>query len=238
MAGINAHQKINFLEPFILDRSEAYIGVLIDDLISKGTDEPYRMFTSRAEFRTLLRQDNADIRLTEKSHTLGLASATRLEAVNRKKMEVREINKILQNFSIDPIDAEELLSEKKMSPLLQKQKASTLLLRPNLDLATMCAGIPSLADKLRDFAPHALEQAEIQLKYDVYIKKEKELVARISQLEQLSIPASFDYDRLSALSMEALIKFKKIKPRTLGQASRISGVNPTDIQILMVYMGR
>jgi tRNA uridine 5-carboxymethylaminomethyl modification enzyme len=238
MAGINAHQKINFLEPFILDRSEAYIGVLIDDLISKGTEEPYRMFTSRAEFRTLLRQDNADIRLTQKSHALGLASTARLEAVNRKKNEVLDITKILQNFSIDPKDAEELLSEKKMSPLLQKQKASTLLLRPNLDLVTLRDGIPGLEDKLRDFGPHALEQAEIQLKYEVYIKKERELVNRISQLEQLSIPETFDYDRLSALSMEALIKFKKIKPRTLGQASRISGVNPTDIQILMVYMGR
>src|SRR5450432_2398384 len=238
MAGINAHQKINFLEPVILDRSEAYIGVLIDDLISKGTEEPYRMFTSRAEFRTLLRQDNADMRLTEKSFELGLASASRLAAVNHKKMEVLEITKILQNISVEPKEAEEMLSQKKMSPLLQKQKAASLLLRPNLDLSAMCDGIPSLGDKLRDFAPHALEQAEIQMKYEVYIKKEKELVTRISQLEQLSIPETFDYDRLSALSMEALIKFKKIKPRTLGQASRISGVNPTDIQILMVYMGR
>ncbi len=133
MAGINAHQKINFLEPVILDRSEAYIGVLIDDLISKGTEEPYRMFTSRAEFRTLLRQDNADIRLTEKSFSLGLASKARLEAVNLKKIEISEITRILQNFSIDPREAEELLSEKKMSPLLQKQKASSLLLRPNLE---------------------------------------------------------------------------------------------------------
>jgi tRNA uridine 5-carboxymethylaminomethyl modification enzyme len=238
MAGVNAHQNINFLDPVILDRSEAYIGVLIDDLISKGTEEPYRMFTSRAEFRTLLRQDNADIRLTEKSYNLGLASEARLEAVNRKKMEVLKITRILQETSVDPTEAEEMLSEKKMSPLIQKQKAATLLLRPNLELSMMREGIPALDEKLRDFAPHSLEQAEIQLKYEVYIKKEKELVQRISQLEQLSIPETFDYDRLSALSMEALIKFKKIKPRTLGQASRISGVNPTDIQILMVYMGR
>ena len=238
MAGINAHQKINFLDPLILDRSEAYIGVLIDDLISKGTEEPYRMFTSRAEFRTLLRQDNADIRLTEKSHRFGLASADRLKIVNIKKIEVQQISKILQEFSVDPKDAEELLTEKNMSPLLQKQKASTLLLRPNLALAELRGGIPALGGKLAEFGSHALEQAEIQLKYDAYIKKEKELVNRIAQLEQLSIPDSFDYDRLSALSMEALIKFKKIKPRTLGQASRISGVNPTDIQILMVYMGR
>jgi len=238
MAGINAHQKINFLEPIILSRSEAYIGVLIDDLISKGTEEPYRMFTSRAEFRTLLRQDNADIRLTEKSHLLGLASQSRLDAVNRKKIDVLDITKILQDFPVEPAEAEKLLSEKKMSPLLQRQRAATLLLRPNLDLPSLQAGIPSLDHKLRQFSSHALEQAEIQLKYEVYIRKEKELVTRISQLEQLSIPETFDYDRLSALSMEALIKFKKIKPRTLGQASRISGVNPTDIQILMVYMGR
>ncbi len=238
MAGINAHQNINFIEPVILDRSEAYMGVLIDDLISKGTEEPYRMFTSRAEFRTLLRQDNADMRLTEKSFTLGLASAARLEAVNHKKVEVQKITRILQETSVDPKEAEQMLSEKKMPPLIQKQKAAALLLRPNLELSMMRDGIQALDEKLREFAPHALEQAEIQLKYEVYIKKEKELVQRISQLEQLSIPETFDYDRLSALSMEALIKFKKIKPRTLGQASRISGVNPTDIQILMVYMGR
>jgi tRNA uridine 5-carboxymethylaminomethyl modification enzyme len=238
MAGINAHQKINFLEPVILDRSEAYIGVLIDDLISKGTEEPYRMFTSRAEFRTLLRQDNADLRLTEKSFRLGLATFNRFEAVNHKKNEVAEISGILQDFSVDPKDAEKILSEKKMAPLLQKQKASTLLLRPNLALNDLSRGIPELSAKLLNFDSYALEQAEIQLKYEAYIRKEKELVTRISQLEQLSIPETFDYDRLSALSMEALIKFKKIKPRTLGQASRISGVNPTDIQILMVYMGR
>jgi tRNA uridine 5-carboxymethylaminomethyl modification enzyme len=196
------------------------------------------MFTSRAEFRTLLRQDNADIRLTEKSFKLGLASESRWYAVKIKKSDVSEITKILQEFSIDPKEAEILLSAKNMSPLLQKQKAASLLLRPNLDLGEICREIPGLGARLREFGSYALEQAEIQLKYDVYIKKERDLVNRISQLEQLSIPESFDYDRLSALSMEALIKFKKIKPRTLGQASRISGVNPTDIQILMVYMGR
>ena len=238
MAGINAHQKINFLEPVILSRSEAYIGVLIDDLISKGTEEPYRMFTSRAEFRTLLRQDNADTRLTERSFSLGLASKARLDAVNIKKVDIEQITRILQNHSVDPAETEELLSNKKLSPLLQKQKVSSLLLRPSLSITDLRDGIPSLKEKLQAFGPYDLEQAEIQIKYDAYIKKEKELVGRIAQLEQLSIPETFDYDRLSALSMEALIKFKKIKPRTLGQASRISGVNPTDIQILMVYMGR
>jgi len=238
MAGINAHQKINFLDPVILNRSEAYIGVLIDDLISKGTEEPYRMFTSRAEFRTLLRQDNADLRLTEKSHAFGLAGENRLEIVNRKKNDILQIHRILHEVSIDPEEAEQVLSEKNQSPLLQKQKAATLLLRPNLGLAALKDGIPQLDGKLAGFGRESLEQAEIQLKYEVYIKKERELAGRIAQLEQLSIPESFDYDRLSALSMEALMKFKKIKPRTLGQASRISGVNPTDIQILMVYMGR
>lgn len=238
MAGINAHQKINHLEPVILGRSEAYIGVLIDDLISKGTEEPYRMFTSRAEFRTLLRQDNADLRLTEKSHSLGLAAEARLHAVNIKKDEVKSIFSVLSDFSISPEDAEPFLSKMNLSPLLQKQKAASLLLRPMVGIGNMSNGIPELKDKLQPFSPQSLEQAEIQLKYDVYIQKEKELVKRISQLEQLSIPESFDYDRVSSLSMEALIKFKKVKPKTLGQASRISGVNPTDIQILMVYMGR
>ncbi len=238
MAGINAHRKVNFLEPLILDRSEAYIGVLIDDLISKGTDEPYRMFTSRAEFRTLLRQDNADMRLTEKGFSIGLASKARFDAVNIKKTDIVHITNILQNYSVDPLESQELLSKRKLSPLLQKQRASSLLLRPSLTIADLKEGIPALDEKLREFGPYDLEQAEIQIKYDAYIKKERELVARIAELEQLSIPETFDYDRLSALSMEALIKFKKIKPRTLGQASRISGVNPTDIQILMVFMGR
>jgi len=238
MAGINAHRKINSLEAVILSRSEAYIGVLIDDLISKGTEEPYRMFTSRAEFRTLLRQDNADLRLTEKSHSLGLASEERVKAVNIKKNDVNSIYYILNNYSVAPEDADGFLTEMHLAPLTQKQKASSLLLRPMVGIRNMSDGIPALKEKLEPFPPHSLEQAEIQMKYEVYIKKEKELVKRISLLEQLSIPDHFNYDRVSALSTEALMKFKKIKPKTLGQASRISGVNPTDIQILMVYMGR
>jgi tRNA uridine 5-carboxymethylaminomethyl modification enzyme len=238
MAGINAHQKIHGLDPVVLSRSDAYIGVLIDDLISKGTEEPYRMFTSRAEFRTLLRQDNADLRLTEKSFALGLASEERMRRMDIKKNDVKSISLILSEFSIAPEEAEPLLSSMNQSPLLQKQKAAGLLLRPSISIGHLAEGIPVLGEKLRSFAQESLEQAEIQLKYEVYIQKERELAERISGLEQLGIPESFDYDRVSALSTEALLKFKKIRPRTLGQASRISGVNPTDIQILMVFMGR
>lgn len=238
MAGINAHQKAKNLQPFILKRSEAYIGVLIDDLISKGTEEPYRMFTSRAEFRTLLRQDNADLRLTELSYNIGLASEERMQKVNVKREGVEKIKAILKEFSLEPIESETYLQSKNSAPLLQKQKAMQVLLRPNIDLISMCAFIPRFQNALAEFNRDTLEQAEIQIKYEVYIEKEKELVQKMSQLEDLVIPDSFDYTKVAALSNEALQKFKKIKPRTLGQASRISGVNPSDVQILMIYMGR
>ena len=238
MAGMNAHQKVNNLEPVILERSEAYIGVLIDDLISKGTEEPYRMFTSRAEFRTLLRQDNADMRLTEKSHQWGLASEERVQKVQEKQRDVQSIKKVLSMYSIEPLAAAEYLTSQQSSPLIQKQKAHNLLLRPDVDLASLLKGIPELGQELAQFSSHALEQAEIQVKYDVYINKERELVQKVSQLENLVIPEQFDYSTVNSLSTEALMKFKKIRPRTLGQASRISGVNPSDIQILLVYMGR
>ncbi len=238
MAGINAHQKTRDLEPLILKRSEAYIGVLIDDLISKGTEEPYRMFTSRAEFRTLLRQDNADLRLTELSYNLGLATEERMEKVKKKKGGVEQIKAILKEFSLEPQEAENYLQLNNSALLQQKQRAIQVLLRPNIELTEMCRHIPRLKHALSEFDTDTLEQAEIQIKYDVYIEKEKELVQKMSQLEDLIIPNSFDYDKVAALSNEALQKFKKIKPRTLGQASRISGVNPSDVQILMVYMGR
>jgi len=238
MAGINAHQKTRDLEPFILKRSEAYIGVLIDDLISKGTEEPYRMFTSRAEFRTLLRQDNADLRLTEMSYRLGLASQERLDNTLTKKEGVEKVKEILKEFSLDPTESETYLREKNTALLTQKQKAMQVLLRPNIDLISMRNSIPRLAAALNGFDNDILEQSEIQIKYDVYIEKEKDLVKKMTQLEDLLIPDNFNYDRLSSLSNEALQKFKRIKPRTLGQASRISGVNPSDVQILMVYMGR
>ncbi|TAD85697.1 MAG: tRNA uridine-5-carboxymethylaminomethyl(34) synthesis enzyme MnmG [Bacteroidetes bacterium] len=238
MAGINAHQKAQHLPAFTLGRADAYIGVLIDDLINKGTDEPYRMFTSRAEFRTLLRQDNADLRLTEMSYRLGLASQQRMEAVAQKQQDVNQLKTLLHAQSIDPEEANPFLTAHNSAAITEKQKAGKILLRPGIELAAMQAGIPSLQTALAPFGTESLEQASIQLKYDTYIEKERELVLRMSQLENQLIPDSFDYSKLQALSNEARQKFVKIRPRTLGQASRISGVNPSDVQILMVYMGR
>jgi tRNA uridine 5-carboxymethylaminomethyl modification enzyme len=238
MAGINAHQKINHREPFILKRSDAYIGVLIDDLITKGTEEPYRMFTSRAEFRTILRQDNADLRLTELGFQLGLASNLRMQKVLEKTRKVEEIKNLLADFSLEPGETEDYLTEKNSALLTQKQKAHQLLLRPDINLLSMGQSLSRLGRELLDYEPESIQQAEIQIKYATYIQKEKELVLRMAELEDLPIPEAFNYDRLSALSAEAVQKLKKIRPRTLGQASRISGVNPSDIQILLVYMGR
>ncbi len=238
MAGINAHQKTRNLEPFVLKRSEAYIGVLIDDLISKGTDEPYRMFTSRAEFRTLLRQDNADIRLTERSFNLGLASEERMQKVSEKIKQVKSVKDILLEFSICPEDINHYFTKIGSAIITEKQKAARLLLRPNVSLAEMKNEVPALQDALSNATNDDIEQAEIQIKYERYIEKENELVNKMSLMENLIIPDNFNYDNVSAVSNEARQKFKKIKPRTLGQASRISGVNPSDVQILMVYMGR
>jgi tRNA uridine 5-carboxymethylaminomethyl modification enzyme len=238
MAGMNAHLKINHKEALILQRSDAYIGVLIDDLIGKGTNEPYRMFTSRAEFRTLLRQDNADLRLTELSHKLGLASDTRIRRVEEKQKNVAEIRQILNAHSIEPEEINAFLTEIESAPLVEKQKAAKLVLRPNISLQQILDNSAALQTKLANQEVEFIEQAEIQVKYERYIEKEKEIVDRMANLENQMIPDSFDYDKVAALSIEALQKFKKIRPLTLGQASRISGVNPSDIQILMVYMGR
>lgn len=238
IAGMNAHLKAHHQEPFVLKRSEAYIGVLIDDLINKGTEEPYRMFTSRAEFRTLLRQDNADLRLTEKSYRLGLASQERMEKVQQKKEGVEKVKAILKEMPLDPEDINHLLTEKNSAPLTQRQRAMQILLRPAMDIFSMKEKVAKVHQALNGFSREVLEQAEIQIKYEVYIEKENELVKKMSQLEDLVIPDSFDYSKLVSLSSEARQKFNKIRPRTLGQASRISGVNPSDVQILMVYMGR
>lgn len=238
IAGINAHQKAKQLEPFILKRSEAYIGVLVDDLINKGTDEPYRMFTSRAEFRTLLRQDNADIRLTEKSYQIGLASSERMKAVEIKKEEVLFVKDTLKNYSIEPTEINDYLKSIESATITEKQKASKIILRPNITLNDLQKSLPNLKDSLSAISADSLLQSEIQIKYERYIEKEQQLVDKMSDLENMVIPSNFDYNKLSALSNEALQKMKKIQPSTLGQASRISGVNPSDIQILMVYMGR
>lgn len=238
MAGINAHQKVMDLDAFILKRSEAYIGVLIDDLINKGTDEPYRMFTSRAEFRTLLRQDNADIRLTEKSYRIGLASQQRMDRVRVKKENVEKIKETLSSLSLEPEEVNQFLEKNGSTPTSLKQKASQVLLRPMIGLQEMRKSVHRIEEALLSFDKETIEQAEIQIKYDTYIEKEKELVERMGQLENLVIPENFNYEKLVSLSAEAKQKFTKIKPRTLGQASRISGVNPSDVQILMVFMGR
>jgi tRNA uridine 5-carboxymethylaminomethyl modification enzyme len=238
MAGINAHNNAHGKDPFSLSRSDAYIGVLIDDLISKGTDEPYRMFTSRAEFRTLLRQDNADFRLTQKGFDIGLAKQERLDLMNQKLNEVAKIKKTLQEYSVEPEMVKSFLEDKNSAPLNEKAKAYKILLRPNIDIQELVEKIPFLKAEIGGLNPLSLQQAEIQAKYDVYIEKERELALKMSNLEDLIIPDSFSYDKLNALSTEARQKLEKIKPKTLGQASRISGVNPSDVQILMVFMGR
>jgi tRNA uridine 5-carboxymethylaminomethyl modification enzyme len=238
MAGINAHQKVKELAPLVLKRSEAYIGVLIDDLINKGTQEPYRMFTSRAEFRTLLRQDNADLRLTGLSHSLGLASEERMQAVKQKEEAVVRIKSLLREVALEPEEINGYLLQLNSSPISEKQKAEKILLRPDVELEEMIHHVPKLKESLTGFSKDSIEQASIQVKYDVYIEKEKELVNRMSQLEDLEIPESFDFKKIQALGNEAREKLIRIRPRTLGQASRISGINPSDVQILMVYMGR
>lgn len=236
MAGINAHLAVKNEEPFTLKRNEAYIGVLIDDLINKGTDEPYRMFTSRAEYRTLLRQDNADLRLTEKSYRLGLASEQRMQNVIKQRKEIAQILESLNSTSVLE-GAESLLQFIGAQPLSQKTKAAQLLLRPSVSLEMMIDNIAELHE-LKQYSPDALQEAEIQVKYATYLKKEEEMVEKLSALENLVIPDSFNYDKISSLSNEARQKFNQIRPQTLGQAGRISGVKPSDVQILMVYMGR
>lgn len=238
MAGINAHLKWKGEKPFILKRSEAYIGVLIDDLISKGTQDPYRMFTSRAEFRTLLRQDNADLRLTEMSYRMGLASQGRMDKVVQKKGEVEAIKESLRTTAIEPAEINGFFESTNHSVISEKQRLEKIVLRPNLGLTDLMQNVAKVRKALADFSSEAIEQAEIQTKYQVYIDKEKELVEKMKQLENLEIPERFDYQKIVSLGAEAREKLTQIKPRTLGQASRISGINPADVQILMVYMGR
>lgn len=238
MAGVNAHLSVSEKDPFTLKRSDAYIGVLIDDLINKGTEEPYRMFTSRAEYRTLLRQDNADTRLTPLSHAIGLASDERMSKVNKKVEKVDEIKAILKENSLNPDEINDFLQKIESSPISEKQKIEKILLRPGVELEDLIENVPFLKKQLNDFSKEEIEQASIQTKYDTYIEKERELVSRMSEMENQIIPENFDYAKLGSLGNEAREKLNRIKPRTLGQASRISGINPSDVQILMVYMGR
>ncbi len=242
MAGINAHLKINELPEFTLSRSDAYIGVLIDDLITKGVDEPYRMFTSRAEYRILLRQDNADIRLTPLSNKIGLASDKRLEIVNHKIEIISSIRKFLQKQGVSPIEINEYLHQSGSKPLSQKVKIESLILRPEVSLDGLIKNIPSLNTFIQslegNFLDEILEETEILVKYDNYIQKEQEIAAKISKLENIKLRANFDYNNLKSLSFEAREKLSKIRPETIGQASRISGVSPSDISVLVVYLGR
>lgn len=238
IAGINAHRKIREDNPFILTRSEAYIGVLIDDLINKGTDEPYRMFTSRAEFRILLRQDNADLRLTELGHSIGLADDTRLEATLDKKIETAEVIKFLKTLKLSPDLVNDRLEENNTATIKEKVSAHQLLKRPQISINVLMAMDPDLQKTFNKYSIEVLEQSEIQIKYETYIEKEEKLVGKISGLEDYKIPKEIGYKNIKALSSEAVEKLNKIVPETIGQASRISGVSPADISILMVYLGK
>jgi tRNA uridine 5-carboxymethylaminomethyl modification enzyme len=238
IAGINAHLSINGKEPFILSRSDAYIGVLIDDLITKGTEEPYRMFTSRAEYRILLRQDNADIRLTEKAYELGLADIERLERVRIKKEAIASISKFIKNLSVTPEEVNELLLRCSTAEIKQKMKLDKLVLRPQISITDLRESISILDEELKKFDEECIGCAEISLKYEGYLDKEAELVEKMNRLEQVRMGDKIDYASINSLSIEARQKLEMIRPETLGQASRISGVSPADISVLMVYVGR
>lgn len=241
MAGINAHLKINGQDPFILKRSEAYIGVLIDDLITKGVDEPYRMFTSRAEYRILLRQDNADLRLTPIGYELGLATDERLMRVRHKEQKINETIDFLRNLSIRPDEINSILEQNGTAPLRESQRMATLLLRPQVSVEDLMKG----NEKLRNFIDknigndrEIIEEAEILVKYEGYISKEQDMVDKLANMENLPLRPDFDYMSLQSLSYEAREKLMAVRPSTIGQASRISGVSPSDISVLLVYLGK
>jgi len=235
MAGINAHNKVHEKEEYILSRDEAYIGVLIDDLITKGTEEPYRMFTSRAEYRLLLRQDNADIRLTEKAYKLGLAREERLKKMEEKVEKSTELEEFLRETSLKPGIINPILEENESSPVDQAYRAAQILTRPNITLNKL-SGIDFIKEKVENYNEEQKEQAEINIKYKGYIEKEKENVAKLLRLETIKIPEDFDYSKLSSLSTEAKQKLNKVKPATIAQAGRISGVSPSDINVLLIYL--
>lgn len=239
MAGINAALKVKEQDPFILKRDEAYIGVLIDDLITKGTEEPYRMFTSRAEYRTLLRQDNADIRLTPKGYNIGLAKQERMDRMEEKLSKSEAFVQFFKDTSVKPAEANPILEEKGSSPMNQADKMFKVFSRPQLDLEDFIK-----FDKVRNYIEdhnlddEIVEQAEIQVKYSGYIEKEKNHADKLSRLEDVKIPDNFDFNKIKSISIEAKQKLNKIRPKTIAQASRISGVSPSDVSVLLIYMGR
>ena len=239
MAGINAALKIQEKEPFILKRNEAYIGVLIDDLITKGTEEPYRMFTSRAEYRTLLRQDNADLRLTPRSFEIGLASQERMNRVIEKQQKTDDFVNFLQQSSIRPDDVNDILIEKGSAEITQSMKMFKIASRPQLDFNDV-RQFPGVNDFIIDNSidNEIIEQTEIHVKYAGYIEKEKNNADKLNRLENIIIPQNFDYNKIKSLSFEAREKLSSIQPGTISQASRISGVSPSDVSVLLVYMGR
>ena len=241
MAGINAHLLLHDEAPLVLSRSEAYIGVLIDDLITKGVDEPYRMFTSRAEYRILLRQDNADTRLTERSYQLGLATEERYQRCLSKKAKVAEIVDYLNNTSVTPEAINGFLAAYETSPITQKAKLGYVLLRPQLGLFDMIRSLPFLAERYdlsQPFMRECVQEAEILIKYDGYITKEYDLAEKLNRLDYVKLPEDFDYHTLTSLSYEAREKLNRYRPTTLGQASRISGISPADISVLAIFLGR
>lgn len=238
MAGINAHNKVNGKDPFLLKRSEAYIGVLIDDLVNKGTQEPYRMFTSRAEYRILLRQDNADIRLTEIGHKLGLASNESFDRVTEKKKQIAALSKELKEMRVSPALVNDELAKLNTTTLTEKTPAVTLLRRPQIGMKDLKQIDATLKSKLDNYSDEILQQVEIDLKYESYIEREQKMAEKIESLDLYKIKPDFDYDRVKALSSEAREKLKRIRPETIGQMSRISGVSPADVSILTVYLGK
>ena len=241
MAGINASLTLRDEQPLVLSRAEAYIGVLIDDLITKGVDEPYRMFTSRAEYRILLRQDNADTRLTEMSYKIGLAKEERYQNYLKKKAKVHEIMDFLKETSVYPEEINKLLEEKQSAPIEQKMKIAFLLLRPQIGLFDMTNGISILKERYNTedrFIRECLEEAEILIKYDSYIQKENELAEKLNRLENVKLPKEFDFHNIQSLSYESREKLNRYQPETLGQASRISGISPADINVLAIFLGR
>ena len=237
MAGINAHRRAKDEEAIILSRSEAYIGVLIDDLVTKGTDEPYRMFTSRAEYRILLRQDNADIRLTQKGRNIGLVDDERMVKLDEKLKNTQNALNYFEKESISPEEINPILENNNSSTIKQKNKIGKILSRPQIKFEDLLK-VDTIKEKTKNISQEGLEQAEIQIKYNGYIEREKETVMKLNKLEGIRIPKAFDYSKLNAISSESREKLNHIKPDTIGQASRISGVSPSDINILLVFMGR